>query len=131
MGMLKYAVVGGICTVFDILVFMTLLEVFGLHYLISSTVSFSLAVFLNYYLCVKHLFQTGARFGKRGELFYFFVISAVGLLIHQGVLICFVGLFGLEALVSKVFATATVFTWNYMGRKCFVFNSAGAAIRKF
>jgi putative flippase GtrA len=121
MQIIKYAYIGGLCTVVDFTIFIIFTKVFSLHYLLVSTASFSVAVLLNYYLCINHLFQGGVRFTRSMEVLSFFIISVIGLLIHQSILYCAVDFLGVEIVSSKAIATASVFTWNYLGRKCFVF----------
>lgn len=122
MNVLKYAIIGGLCTVADFTIFLTLTNLLGIHYLLASTVSFSVAVFLNYYLCINFLFTAGIRFSKTVEIVSFFGISAIGLLIHQFILFSAVDLAHLGLILSKVIATGVVFSWNYLGRKWFVFH---------
>ena len=122
MNVMKYAIIGGLCTVADFTVFLSLTELLKIHYLIASTISFSIAVFLNYYLCINFLFTAGIRFSKTIEIVSFFAISLIGLLIHQVILFSAVDLAELGLIVSKVIATGVVFSWNYLGRKWFVFH---------
>jgi putative flippase GtrA len=130
MNILKYACIGGVCTVIDFTIFIVFTKFFNVHYLLVSTVSFSLAVFLNYYLCINLLFKSGVRFTKKVELLSFFLINIIGLLIHQAILFCSVDLLSIALITSKAIATATVFTWNYLGRKYFVFNPPRIDINK-
>ena len=125
MNVFKYAIIGGICTVIDFTIFVVFTKAFGFHYLLVSTASFSVAVFLNYYLCIKFLFTAGVRFSRKIEILSFFVISIIGLLIHQAILFSAVDLLELGLIVSKALATGTVFAWNYLGRKCYVFKPHG------
>ena len=121
MQIIKYAFIGGVCTIVDFTIFIVFTKFFSFHYLLVSTASFSVAVLLNYYLCINHLFKGGVRFTRRTEILSFFIISVIGLLIHQSILYCAVDFLGVGIVSSKAIATAFVFTWNYLGRKCFVF----------
>lgn len=123
MDALKYAVVGGICTIVDFTIFFTLINVFDIHYLLSSTGSFSVAVILNYYLCIKFLFASGKRFSQAIEILSIFIISILGLFIHQGILFSAVNFIHFNLWLAKTVATIGVFSWNYFGRKYFVFKT--------
>ncbi|MDH3998428.1 MAG: GtrA family protein [Desulfuromonadales bacterium] len=123
MGIFRYALIGGVCTVADLSLFLFLTKWLQLHYLAAGTVSFSLAVVLNYYLCINFLFTSGIRFTKSIELVSFFAISLTGLLIHHLFLYLSVERFDFDLLISKVIATAGVFFWNYLSRKLFVFKT--------
>lgn len=122
MEIFKYAIIGGLCTLFDFLCFFIYANLFHYNYLMVSTISFSIAVFINYFLCINFLFVSGNRFSKRVEVISLFIISTIGLGIHQAILYCSVDLAERGLITAKVIATGIVFIWNYLGRKHVVFS---------
>lgn len=61
---IKFGIVGGMCFVIDygLLIFLT--EVISINYLISSGISFSVSVIVNYILSLKYVFETDKKIIK-------------------------------------------------------------------
>lgn len=120
----RYFLVGGVAAGIDFLLFALLVKVFGFGWLGSAAFSFCVATLANYSLSIRHVFRSGARFGKQREMMLVFVVSAVGLVINQAVLAILIEWFGMDVLLSKVAATGSVFFWNYGARRHFIFREA-------
>ncbi|HET7032258.1 MAG TPA: GtrA family protein, partial [Casimicrobiaceae bacterium] len=116
-----YLFVGGAAAAVDIAFFFVFAKLAGLNYLVVAPVGFLLATWVNYELSIRHVFRSGARFNRRREILLVYAISAVGLLINQGVLYALVAKLGAGLMAAKFAATATVFFWNYGARSNFVF----------
>ena len=56
--MIKFGFVGVLCFFIDYGIMVFLTEVFGINYMVSSTVSFSVSVTVNYILSVAFVFET-------------------------------------------------------------------------
>ena len=117
----KYACVGGVCTILDLAVFAIFAKALNYHYVLVSSTGFALATLLNYLLCIRFVFQSGRRFSRRSEIVSLYVVSLIGLLLNQVVLVLFVEMFRTEMLLSKILATGAVFLWNYFSRSIYVF----------
>lgn len=76
---IKFGIVGGLCFVIDygLLIFLT--EVISINYLISSGISFSASVIVNYILSLKYVFETDKKNNKVKECLIFIVLSIIGL----------------------------------------------------
>ena len=96
---------------------------FGLDWVWWGFLSFIIATLMNYILCISFLFKSGVRFSPNAELALIFTVSAVGLIINQSVLYVLIESIGMEELSSKVLATSSVFFWNYLSRKRFIFKA--------
>ena len=119
----RYFVVGGVCALVDIGLFLALAQGLGLPYLRVAALSFIVATLLNYFLSVRFVFVSGLRFRKRWEVAMVFAVSAVGLGLNQVILALGVEQAGLNLFFSKVIATGGVFFWNYFGRRVLVFGA--------
>ena len=119
----RYFVVGGIAAAVDIGLFMLLAQGLGLPYLRVAAATFVLATLVNYVLSVRFVFVSGLRFRRRWEIALVFAVSAVGLGVNQAILWACVELGGFALLAAKLAATATVFCWNYLGRRHLVFGA--------
>ena len=117
----RYSLVGGSAALVDFLLFVALVKGFGFGWLASATYGFCVATFVNYFLSVRHVFESGVRFRKRQEIALVFVVSAIGLLINQAALWALIEGGGIDILLSKVAATGLVFFWNYGARRHFIF----------
>jgi len=117
----KYACVGGVAAVTDILIFVVFAKFLALNYLVVGAVGFIIATGVNYALSIRYVFVSGKRFSKRTELIAVYAISGVGLVIHEVILWLFVSSMQTELVTSKLIATGSVFFWNYYARHHFVF----------
>jgi putative flippase GtrA len=119
----RYFVVGGVSAMVDIGIFFVFAKLLGWNYLAVATVGFLIAVLVNYALSVRYVFTSGVRFSPRQELVLVYLVSAIGLAVHLLVLYAAVDMLGLELMLSKVAATASVFLWNFLARNYFVFRA--------
>jgi len=56
--MIKFGFVGVLCFFIDYGIMVFLTEVFGINYMVSSTISFAVSVTVNYILSVAFVFET-------------------------------------------------------------------------
>jgi len=122
----RYFVVGGIAACVDIGLFMLFAKGLGLPYLRVSAATFVVATLVNYWLSIRMLFVSGARFGRRWEIALVFAVSAIGLVLNQLILAFSVERLGTGLLAAKLLATGTVFFWNYFARRVLVFGAVRA-----
>lgn len=118
----KYFFVGGVCFIVDFTLFYLFSMKAGTNYLIANFISFTIATIFNYFLCIKFIFESGARFRRSKELLMVFSVSCFSLLINQLILLIFVEIVVVDILLSKTIAIAMTFFLNYFGRSIFVFN---------
>lgn len=121
MKILKYGAVGGTAAAVDFTIFAVFAKYLGYDYLLIGAIGFIVATTLNYFLSIRFVFKSGVRFSFRKEIALVFLISLVGLLINQMVLLAGIGWLGWEMLFVKVCATGLVFFWNFGARSEFIF----------
>lgn len=121
MRVVRYFFVGGVAAAVDISLYALFAHVLGYPYLIVSACTFVLATAVNYALSIRHVFESGIRFGKRQEVALVFAVSAAGLAINQITLYILVDHFQAHLVAAKVMATASVFAWNYLLRSRVIF----------
>ena len=73
----KFCSVGIICFFIDYGVLYILTEFIGISYLISSAVSFSFSVIINYLLSMKFVFRSRKNVNKAGEFSAFVILSVI------------------------------------------------------
>ena len=125
-GIARYFLVGGIAAAVDVGLFMLFARVLGLAYLRVAAATFVLATLVNYLLSVRFVFVSGQRFGRRWEVALVYVVSAMGLALNAIILWAAVERAGMGLFAAKLAATGTVFFWNYLARRYFVFGAARA-----
>jgi putative flippase GtrA len=95
----------------------------GLPYLRVSAATFVLATLVNYWLSIRMVFVSGARFRRRWEIALVFAVSAIGLGLNQAILALAVERLGTGLFAAKILATGCVFFWNYFARRVLVFGA--------
>ncbi len=118
--MIKFGFVGFLCFFIDwgIMVFLT--EVFGINPLISSTISLTVSVTVNYILSVTFVFETDKNANKGSQFVIFVLLSIVGLGVNELCMWLGTDLLGIHYMITKVGATAVVMVYNFITRKIFI-----------
>lgn len=113
---IKFGLVGFLCFFIDYGIMVFLTEVAGVHYLLSSGISFTVSVIVNYILSLTYVFETEQ--GNRVKEFVIFVVlSVIGLGINQLLMWFCVDILGIFYMISKIGATAVVMVYNFVTRK--------------
>ena len=111
----RYGIVGGLAFLVDYFVLIGLTKFAGIHYLVSAAISFVLGLAVNYLLSIRWVFQAGESL--RSELTIYAITGITGLGLNELVLWFFTDLFHIHYAISKLFATAAIFFWNFFSRK--------------
>lgn len=116
---LKFGVVGGLAFLIDYGLLYFLTEYLHIYYLISSVISFTVSLILNYILSIKWVFDVTKKQTYK-EVIIFVVLSVMGLGINQ--LVMYVGsdLLHIHYMFTKLVTTAIVMVWNFITRKIFI-----------
>ena len=118
----RYFFVGGISAVVDIGLFAIFASYLEMPWVPVSICTFIIGTLVNYFLSIRFVFESGARFDKRHhEILGVFLVSGLALLVNQLILFLSIEMLQWHLIVSKCVATGCVFFWNYFGRRRFVF----------
>ena len=118
-----YTLIGGASALVDWSLFYILAILQDIHYLLSGTISFLFAVLFNYYVGIKFLFDSTARFSKQTEIFLVFLVSVVGLGINLFFLFLFSTWLAISLMLSKIMASFFTLGWNFSMRNYYVFKN--------
>ena len=118
---IKYSIVGGIAFIVDFSIFYTAINFFEINYFVSGIYSFIAGVFVNYFLARRFVFYNHNKIKKSTELVGVYLISGIGLLIHQFTIYSLVEFINSDIYVSKILASAIVFLWNYNMRRIYLY----------
>jgi putative flippase GtrA len=113
---LRYVVVAAVGLVVDFGVLVLLTESAGFHYLLAASVSFLLALVLNYLLSIWWVFPK-SRFSRRQEFMLFAAIGVLGLVLNDVLIWLLTSRLGIYYVESKAITTVVVFLWNFLARK--------------
>lgn len=111
---IKFCLTGGLCTVIDFGVLFVLTEQIGLSYIISNIISVSLSTIVNYILSKIIVFNFS---NTLKNFIVFVVLSIIGLVINEGLVILYVNVFTIDYKLGKIMATGVVMCFNYLTRK--------------
>lgn len=117
---LKFGVVGAIAFLIDYGVLMLLSQVIGMDPVISASISFVVSVVFNYVASMHYVFTRRDDISRRREFTIFVILSAIGLVINEIIMVIGVNVLGDSALmvtITKLVATAIVMVWNFVSRK--------------
>ena len=113
---IRFCFVGGLSLIVDCAVLYGLTEFFGVHYLYSAGISFTVSVIFNYWLCVAYVFK-GAKKQTTKQATIFIGSSVVGLGLNQICMWFFVEIVGVHYMAAKLGATVIVTIWNYVMKR--------------
>jgi glycosyltransferase involved in cell wall biosynthesis len=118
-----YAVLGGICALANIAVFMALLN--AIPPAAAAPIAFVMAALLNYWFCVSLLFKPGARWSRVGEVFaYAGVVAASGAVDFASMMALLAA--GVTAIAAKATGCGVALAFNFLGRRFVVFPEQSA-----
>lgn len=111
-----FLLAGAATLIVDYGVLVVLTEFVHIHYILSASVSFSLAVLANYHICLRWVFKNSSRQNKK-QFIVFVITSIIGLVLNIGIMKLSVDGIGVHYFVGKIVATVIVTIWNYITKK--------------
>lgn len=117
--LIKFGIVGVIAALVDVGVLVLLKELLRLDVLISSAISFSASVIVNYILSMAFVFKSREQ-NKIKEFIIFVCLSIGGLCLNQLILWAGVKFTTVHYLIVKFLAMLIVPIYNFVTRKIFI-----------
>ena len=117
---MKFGIVGVIATVIDFGVMNLLHYGLRLDILIANTAGFVISLVFNYLASMKYVFAHKEGMSRRREFVIFVVLSVIGLVLNDGIVLVLNTRLGFEANIAKICATAIVMAYNFVTRKIFL-----------
>ena len=121
---MKFAAVGLVSFAVDWALLVLMVEVWGVNYLLGTTISFIASIALNYALSMRYVFDHRDDISRKREFTVFAILSAIGLGLTDLVMFVGVAVLNIAYVAMKVIATFCVTWYNFFSRKKFL---AGAA----
>jgi len=121
--MKNFLLLGVVSTLADLLTYSALLAL-NIHYILAITVGYFVGFIVNFYGGRKFVFTKGSKFGSvTKEYLMVKLIVVAGLLFNLAIVyMLFEVLHILDAFWARIIAIGTVFVWNFVARKLWVYN---------
>ena len=117
---MKFGIVGVIAFLIDYGLMVALTEFFGVPYLISNTISFTVSVVFNYVASMRYVFERRDDMSRRREFIIFVVLPIIGLILNDLFMWLFVSVWLIDYRIAKIIVTVLVAIWNFVTRKIFL-----------
>jgi dolichol-phosphate mannosyltransferase len=117
----KFAVVGGLGTIVNLLVLFSFTEIAKVYYLYSAVIAFFIAMTFNYLLNKVWTFEEHITHRPFNKYLKFTLVSIFALCFNLSLLYFFTEYLQVFYLVSQVFAIAFALIINYIGNKKWTF----------
>lgn len=116
---IKFGLVGLLNTLINWILFI-LLNRFGVYYIISNVIAYSISTLNSYLWNSKWVFKYNGD-NVKGTSSKFIVLNIIGLTLNTIILYLLVDIVGLNKLISLVITTGIVMILNYFINKLWVF----------
>lgn len=112
----RFLTAGGTTFLLELGVLYGLVEYIGIYYLLAAAIAFSIAVVVNYVLCLRWVFRESKK-QSRKMMVLFAGSSLAGLGINQLCMWILVSCLGIHYMIAKIISTAVVTVWNYVAKR--------------
>lgn len=118
--LVRYGLVGGLTTGFNLVLFY-ILERMGVYYLLANTISYYIAVFINYYMNQEFVFKSSNKHG----LTRFIILRSGSLIVDNIAFFAIVNLLDLDIMISRIGLSIFIIFSNYIFCKKMIFKIKG------
>ncbi len=118
----KFAFVGLIGTIINLIILYSLTEFLGIYYIISAIFAFIIAATNNFILNKTWTFNEKISYKTLDKYSQFFSVSLVALLINISFLYILTEFLGIHYLISQVIAIGLALSINFLGNKIWTFS---------
>jgi len=117
---LRYLLIGGSCSVADLLLLYLLVDFLHVWYLAASVISFTLVSLFGYFGQKYFTFKNDSKNHTKQLTIYFLVLGA-SLLINSLSMFFFVSVVGIWYILASIITKFVVLVWNFMANKYITF----------
>lgn len=109
----RYLISGGTAAFVNTGLLYLFTDIFGLYYLLSGVISFSIAVIVSFILQKRWTFEDQTTHTTRKKFVIFVVIAVINLIANTFLLYAFTDWFGLYHIYSQILASGIVAIWSF------------------
>lgn len=121
---LKYSIFGVISFIVDYFITILLTSQYGIHYLLSSTIGYSIGIIINYIFSITWVFsKRNLKDYWHIELGIFISIEIVALLIMNMIIFFCHDYYYISFYIAKLIGNFAAFIWNYSIKHLFLFKA--------
>ena len=116
----RFSIVGTSTFFIDYGLLMILSQVLGVEPVISSAISFTVSLVINYFVSMKFVFTRREDISRRRQFGLFVLLSLIALLVNTAIVWIGMGIFEntpLNLTIVKIVATMMVTLWNFFSRR--------------
>lgn len=117
----KYAFWGGISTIINLAILFFLLSCTSIHYIVSNTIAYVIAVLINFVFNKKFVFNS--KKNAKRELLLFIIIRLISLLVDNCCYYIAVDVLNYNLYISRLFLSCLIIIITYFANKVLVFNA--------
>jgi len=120
--LIKYSFFGGLTTVINLALF-AILEQAGMNYILASSISYVVAVVINYFFNKQYVFGTVKKSKKesRTQFIKFISMRFISLGIENALLYLLVSVIGIQVYVAKITLSIVIILLTYVANKRIIF----------
>lgn len=118
---IRFAVVGGFCTLVNYVIFIMLDSWLEVNYTLASALGFITGVFTGYYINKKWTFSKGDS--TRTYIYKYFLVYLFSLIVHTLIITYLVEYYSIPKLFALTIAIGTTMFTNFFGSKILVFKA--------
>ena len=125
--LIKYGFFGAVTTAINLLLF-ALLKEMGMYYILANTLSYIVAVVINYFFNQRYVFEAAAQKGTKQaqtQFYKFVFLRIVSLAVDNALFYLLVTLLHLPVYPSRIGLSLAIILATYFINKVFVFSSRG------
>lgn len=125
--LIKYGIYGCITTAINLFLLFFFIKELGMHYLLSNSVSYAIAVVINYIFNKKYVFKTDGSTvnSTRIEFIKFVSVRIASLFADNALLYLIVDVIKIDLLVGKILSSLIIILSTFVLNKVFVFRKTG------
>lgn len=116
-----FVVAGGMGALTNLIIYVILLQLFGVWYIYASIISFVLAAFAGFCFQKYITFNGTSKGNIKKQIVFYFIFAIVNLVLNIIILSFFVEILKIDTIIAKVLTLGTLAIWSYFIYKKYIF----------
>ena len=117
----KFLISGGLSTFTDLFLLFIFHSILKMNVVVAATLAFVLAFFVSFYLQKFWTFRENSTHRIKLQLFFYFVLGAMGVAINAGAMHILVNVLHIWYLLAQILISAAIAIMNFLVYRFFIF----------